>query len=423
MTGETLVPDQVMSSAAQDGLRTLVRRVLVCTPFTPRLDARHGGKATSQLLLHLAERNEIALLCLRAPDEDGVDPAIAERCAVVEEVPVRRSAIVPRRLVWGIGMLAGLPPWAADCRSHEYAAALERLLEDWRPQVVELHLQVMAQYVRRMGDRDVAKILVEYDPPSAWAEDMVRTTKGLTRLARRFEVTAWRRYERATRPRFDAIVVFAERDLADVRRSAGAASLLTIPLAVDVPTRPLNAEGTDPPTILFVGAFAHYPNVDSALWLGRRILPRVRERVPEARLELVGHQPGQEVRALAGGAISVPGSVPDVTAYLDRAAVVVAPIRLGGSMRMKVLEPLAAGKALVATPRAAAGVEAAAGEHYVLAADEDELVEALVGLLLDRDRRRALGASARRWSEENLGWAKGVAAFEGLYDALQSRDR
>jgi polysaccharide biosynthesis protein PslH len=424
MTGETLVPDhQDMSSAPPDGSRTLARRVLVCTPFTPRLDARHGGKATSQLLLHLAERNEIGLLCLRAPDEDGVDPAIAERCAVVEEVPVRRNAVVRRRLVWGIGMLAGLPPWALDCRSGEYAAALQRLLDGWRPQVVEFHLQVMAQYVRRMGNRNLPKILVDYDPPSAWAEDMVRTTNGLTRLARRFEVTAWRRYERATRPGFDAIVVFAERDLDDVRPTAGRASLVTIPLAVDVPAQPLNAEGTDPPTILFVGAFAHYPNVDSALWLGRRILPRVLERVPEARLELVGHQPVEEVRALAGGAISVPGSVPDVTPYLDRAAVVVAPIRLGGSMRMKVLEPLAAGKALVATPRAAEGVEAAAGEQYVLAADEDELVEALVRLLLDRDRRRALGASARSWSEQNLGWAKGAAAFEGLYDALQSRDR
>ncbi|PWU21812.1 MAG: hypothetical protein C5B48_10855, partial [Candidatus Rokuibacteriota bacterium] len=267
----------------------------------------------------------------------------------------------------------------------------------------------------------IPKILVDYDPPSAWAEDMVRTTRRLTRLARRFDVAAWRRYERATRPRFDAIVVFAERDLADVRPSAGAASLVTIPLAVDVPLRPLNAEGTDPPTILFVGAFAHYPNVDSALWLGRRIFPRVLERVPEARLELVGHEPGEEVRALAGGAVFVPGSVPDVTPYLDRAAVVVAPIRLGGSMRMKVLEPLAAGKALVATPRAAEGVGAAAGEQYVLAADEDELVEALAGLLLDRDRRRALGASARRWSEQNLGWEKGAAAFEGLYDALQAR--
>jgi glycosyltransferase involved in cell wall biosynthesis len=412
-----------MSSAPHDGSRTPARRVLVCTPFTPRLDARHGGKATSQLLLHLAERNEVALLSLRAPDEDGVDPEIAERCAVVEEVPVRKGGLVPRRLVWGVGMLGGLPPWALDCRSREYAAALDRLLDGWRPQIVEFHLQVMAQYVRRLGNRNLPKILVDYDPPSAWAEDMVRTTKGLTRLARRFEVTAWRRYERATRPRFDAIVVFAERDLADVRPSAGQASLVTIPLAVDVPAQPLNAEGTDPPTILFVGAFAHYPNVDSALWLGRRILPRVVEQVPEARLELVGHQPGAEVRALAGGAISVPGSVPDVTPYLDRAAVVVAPIRLGGSMRMKVLEPLAAGKALVATPRAAEGVEATAGEQYVLAADEDEVVEALVGLLRDRDRRRALGANARRWAEQNLGWANGVAAFEGLYDSLQGRER
>jgi glycosyltransferase involved in cell wall biosynthesis len=412
-----------MSSAPQGGSRTPARRVLVCTPFTPRLDARHGGKATSQLLLHLAERNEVALLCLRAPDEDTVDPAIAERCAVVEEVLVRTDGRIPRRIAWGVGMLGGLPPWALDCRSPEYAAALERLLAGWRPQIVEFHLQVMAQYVRRLDNRNLPKILVDYDPPSAWAEDMVRTTKGLTRLARRFEVTAWRRYERATRPRFDAIVVFAERDLADVRPSAGQASLVTIPLAVDVPAQPLNAEGTDPPTILFVGAFAHYPNVDSALWLGRRILPRVLERVPEARLELVGHEPGEEVRALAGGAISVPGSVPDVTPYLDRAAVVVAPIRLGGSMRMKVLEPLAAGKALVATPRAAEGLEAAAGEQYVLADDEDELVEALVGLLLDRDRRRALGANARRWAEQNLGWANGVAAFEGLYDSLQGREK
>jgi glycosyltransferase involved in cell wall biosynthesis len=89
-------------------------------------------------------------------------------------------------------------------------------------------------------------------------------------------------------------------------------------------------------------------------------------------------------------------------------------------MRMKVLEPLAAGKAVVATPRAAEGVEATPGEHYILAADEDELVEALAGLLLDRERRIALGTSARGWAEQNLGWGKGVEAFEGLYDSLIS---
>ena len=413
-----VLANQSMSAAPQKTPGASARRVLVCTPFTPRLDARHGGKATAQLLRQLAGRNDIALLCLRATGEDPVDPAIAEQCAVVEEIPTRPNGFIPRRVAWGAGMLVGLPPWALDCRSPAFSAAFERLVDRWRPEVVEFHLQVMAQYVRHLKGRRVPTVLIDYDPPSAWAEDMVKTTRGLSRVARRFEVNAWRRYERSTRPRFDAIAVFAESDLADVRPTAGNASLRTIPLAVDVPAKPLSAQGADPPTILFVGAFAHHPNVDSALWLGREIFPRVHERVPEARLDIVGHQPGEEVRALAGGPIAIHGSVPDVTPYLDRAAVVVAPIRFGGSMRMKVLEPLAGGKAVVATPRAAEGVDATPGEHYILAADEEELVEALVGLLLDPERRTALGASARRWAEQNLGWEKGVEAFEELYDSL-----
>jgi polysaccharide biosynthesis protein PslH len=404
--------------ALQERSPTAARRVLVCTPLCPRLDARHGGKATSQLLLHLAERNEIVLLSLRAPEEEAVDPAIAERCAHVEEIPSRRDGRLPRRLVWGIGMLGGMPPWAVNCRSPDYARALERLLDEWQPDVVEIHFQAMAQYVRHAVDRDLPRILVDYDPASAWAEDLLRTTRGPRRLARRLEVAAWRRYERTTRPRFDAIVVFAERDLAPVGATSGQASLVRIPLAVDIPARPLDPYGSDPPTILFVGGFAHPPNVDAALWLGTTIFPRVLERVPLARLELVGHEPGPEVRALSQGRIAVHGSVPDVTPYLDRAAVVVAPIRLGGSMRMKVLEALGAGKALVATPRAAEGVEAVAGQHYLLAADEDELVEALVGLLLDRERRGRLAENARTWAEHHLSWSNGVAAFEELYEAL-----
>jgi glycosyltransferase involved in cell wall biosynthesis len=124
------------------------------------------------------------------------------------------------------------------------------------------------------------------------------------------------------------------------------------------------------------------------------------------------------VRALAGGAVTVHASVPDVTPYLDRAAVVVAPVRIGGSMRMKVLESLAAGKAVVASPRAAEGVEELAGEQLVVAVDAEEMADALASLLLDPARRRRLAESARRWAEANLGWEQGVAAFEELYDTL-----
>jgi glycosyltransferase involved in cell wall biosynthesis len=397
--------------------------VLVCTPFPPRLDARHGGKATAQLLLHLAERNEVGLLCLRQAHEASVDTTIADRCEVVTEVPAPARGSLRRRLAWAVGIVTGLPAWAVDCRSAAFDSALEHLLDEWRPDVVEIHLQAMAQYVAAPARTGVARVLVDHDPGSNLADELRHGTTGPRRLARRLEAGAWRRYERRTRPRFDTIVVFTDRDLAAVQASAGQTPVMRIPLAVDLPGRPLAPEGSGPPTLLFVGGFNHPPNVDAARWLARSIFPRVLQRVPEARLELVGHEPGDEILALAGDRVSVHGSVPDVTPHIDRAAVVVAPIRLGGGMRVKVLEAMAAGKAVVATRRASEGVAMQAGEHLLVADDEDQIVEASVQLLLDARGRRRLAESARRWAETHLGWDEGVATFESLYTSLAQARR
>lgn len=392
--------------------------MLVATPYPPRLDARHGGKATSQLLLRLAERNDVALLCLRKPEEQPVDPAIAKHCSAVVEVPISQRGRGSRRLAWLAGLARNLPPWASDCRSARYASELKRLTDSWRPDVVEIHLQAMAQYVDVVAGRNIPLILVDYDPGSTWVEDLRSVTTGPRRVVLRLEAAAWRRYERATRPRFDAIVAFAQRDLEAIGSSGGNARLVRIPLAVEVPPRPLDPRGGEPPTILFVGSFSHPPNVDAAKWLAEHLFPRVRERVPTARVDLVGQDPTDEIRALASDAVTVHASVPDVTPFADRAAVVVAPIRLGGSMRMKVLEALASGKALVATPRAAEGVEATAGDHFLLATSDDELVDEIAKLLLDPDARADLGSAARSWAEGHLGWDRGAEAFERLYDTL-----
>jgi glycosyltransferase involved in cell wall biosynthesis len=364
----------------------------------------------------------VAILCLRAEDEGPVDPAIADRCALVEEIRLSRTS--SREVTWrsrarfALGILRGLPPWVLDCRSAQYHARLRELAAAWQPDIVEVHVMAMAQYVSSLDGCRAVRILVDYDPPSAWAAEAMWQARGPRRLARRAELAAWRRYEQATRWRFDANVVFAERDVAAVSATAGGAAIVRIPLAFDVPEKPLDPVGQPPPTVLFVGGFGHPPNVDAARWLAESIFPCVLERVGEARLELVGDRPGDQVQRLAGGAVAVHGSVPDVTPYLDRAAVVVAPIRLGGSMRGKVLEALAAGKALVATPRAAEGVDAVPGKHFVLASTRDEFADAIVGLLVDPERRRDLACRARDWASERLTWDRPVAAFEQLYSSL-----
>jgi glycosyltransferase involved in cell wall biosynthesis len=361
----------------------------------------------------------MALLCLRRDDDEPVDDVFLERCAYVEEVvlpPVPSSLLLRGR--WAFGALHGLPPWATECRNAAYAERLGALAAEWRPDVVEFHLQVMAQYVSALVGSPAAKILVDYDPPSAWAAELVREAAGARRLARRAELALWRRYERATRHSFQAVVVFAQRDVTAAARTAAAVPVVRIPLAFEVPPTSLDPTGMPPPTILFVGGFGHPPNVDAARWLAGSIFPRVLEQVPSARLELVGDRPGEEVRRLADGAVTVHGSVPDVTPHLNRAAVVVAPLRLGGSMRGKVLEALGAGKALVATPRAAEGVEAVPGRDFELAATEAELVDALAALLVDPHRRRSLALSAREWALANLSWEPSIGAFERLYESL-----
>ena len=171
--------------------------------------------------------------------------------------------------------------------------------------------------------------------------------------------------------------------------------------------------------MLFVGSFGHPPNVDAAVRLARAIMPAVRARVPDALLEIVGDAPPPAVRELAGDGVVVTGRVPDVGPHLERAAVVAAPLHLGGGMRVKVLESLAAGKALVATPRALAGLELDAGRHALVASTDAELSDAMAALLEDPERRRRLGAAAREWAVEHLDWEHARwTAYAELYADL-----
>jgi glycosyltransferase involved in cell wall biosynthesis len=170
---------------------------------------------------------------------------------------------------------------------------------------------------------------------------------------------------------------------------------MVLPPAVD-PAREV------PGTILFVGNFAHPPNRDAAIWLAREILPAVLERHPQARLRIVGTAPTAEVRELAGPRIEVVPDAPSVQPHLEAAAVVMAPVRTGGGMRMKVLEAMAAGKAVVTTPRGTEGYAGFAEEPPLAVAEsEAEIAAVTASLLEDGEGRRQLGERARGFAERH----------------------
>ena len=324
-------------------------KILMILPYAPRLDARHGGKSVARLIAHLATTHAIGVIHLRRPSEKSASERVVDACVFVHEVALGEPDSFRRRFARMAGLARGRPMQVSDFASRKLAAELAAIERRWQPDVVHVELEALAHYLRHLSR---PRVLVVVEPAAQTADEVWRQSVGLERIVRLLDRRAWRRYERKVAGLADAVVALTDRDAAYVRTLGR--EVQTIGLSTEIPSFPLDPLGAEPPGILFVGGFGHAPNVAAAIALVARILPLVHGRRPETKLYLVGDRPPSAVQALASDHVVVTGGVPDVSRYLNDAAVVVAPLGSGGGMRLKVLETLAAGKALVATPLALA---------------------------------------------------------------------
>jgi glycosyltransferase involved in cell wall biosynthesis len=403
------------------------RRLLFLLPFAPRLDAAHGGgRAMAQLITNLATGHDIAILCLRALDELSVDQILQDRCRLVEEIIrpgigrslAQRSSQNVRVIA---SLLRGRPGWATVWKVAGYAERLRTLVREWKPDIVQIEYHVMGQYLSALDDCPAPRVLTEHEPGAAAFRDLRNSHRGFARTLNHLKMLVWAGFERAIIEKVQAVVVFTERDRQAMAQLAGRTPIVRISLGAQVPENPLNPLGYPPPSLVFVGNFIHPPNVDAAVRLINSIFPRLRPRYPGLILYIVGDQPPPEIQEMASERVIVTGRVPDVTPYLDQAALVVVPLRLGGGMRVKVLEALAAGKAVVASPRAIEGLDLVEGEQVAVAESDEEFCEAIGQLLADPERRALLAARARDWACANLDWRDSISAYETLYEELIGR--
>jgi polysaccharide biosynthesis protein PslH len=228
----------------------------------------------------------------------------------------------------------------------------------------------------------------------------------------------WQGFQRTAWRRFDLLQAFSERD-------AGAIAALAPEVANRVrinpfglaPLPPADSACEEPGTVLFVGNFTHPPNRDAALWLAREIMPAVRAQEPAARLRLVGSAPPPEVLELADAYVEVFADAPSVHPHIEAASIVLAPVRTGGGMRMKVLHALASGRPVITTTR---GTEGYMGPDrtapLVVADDAAGIATATVKLLSDERRRRELSERGRAFAIEHHSPAAWAKRLETVYE-------
>jgi glycosyltransferase involved in cell wall biosynthesis len=229
-------------------------------------------------------------------------------------------------------------------------------------------------------------------------------------LRRAYMRLQWRRmlrYEQYECRRFAHVVAVSEIDAEVMRRSYGVASVGDVPTGVDLgyfsPSLPRPQHGRE---LVFVGSMDWMPNDDGIRWFASEVFGRVRQRIADARLTVVGRSPSPAMRELAARdpAIEVTGTVPDVRPYLERAAVSVVPLRVGGGTRLKIYEAMAMGAPVVATSIGAEGLPLRSGEHLLIADSVADQVAAIASLLTDQARAERLAASALRFVHEHCSW-------------------
>jgi glycosyltransferase involved in cell wall biosynthesis len=236
------------------------------------------------------------------------------------------------------------------------------------------------------------------------------------RWARALLALEWRkmrRWEARACRRADLTVAVSAVDGNRLAAIAPSARITAIPTGVDVAYFKPGTQAEDRSHVVFTGAMDWYPNEDGILHFIDAVLPLVRRRVPDAKVTVVGRNPTERMRAAATRAgVQVTGTVDDVRPYIARGAVYVVPLRVGGGTRLKIFEALAMAKAVVSTPIGAEGLPLVHGEHFLEADGASAFAAAVVGLLRDPARRKALGAAGRRLVETQYGWATVARDFE-----------
>jgi len=376
--------------------------------------------------------HEVTLATLAATEGEQQEclELFGDRCAIVlERISAHQSL---RNCLFGLA--SGAPLQAAYSWKPAMAARLAALVAERNFEAVHIeHLRgaPYALLLQELLARHGKKTPVVWDSVDciSWLFEQAATGSSSfsSRLIARFELNRTRRYEARLVRQFPRIVVTSQIDrrqllqLAHNQPSTPAEPgnlekrIKVVPNGVDLTYfQPLDGK-RETAKIVISGKMSYHANISAAVRFAKEAMPRIWVERPEAQLWIVGKDPARQIRELKSDRILITGTVPDIRPFLQRATVAVAPIQYGAGVQNKVLEALACGTPVVATPQAVAGLVVHPGVHLMVAQSMEGLADSVVSLLKNPGQRRFLGRSGRCYVETNHNWHSSVGLLEDVY--------
>ncbi|CAA9293264.1 MAG: FIG137776: Glycosyltransferase [uncultured Gemmatimonadaceae bacterium] len=376
-----------------------------------------GGRIrTYNMLRELAREHHVTYLTL---DDGTAAPDAAARASEYAHEVVRVPFAAPARGSSAFyadllrNAVSPLPYAIARYHSPAMRSEVERLARDESFDV--LVCDFLTPSLNVPAGLSLPTVLFQHNVEAAiWRRHFEVATHPVKRAYFREQWRRMRNWERAECRRFDHVVAVSQDDLRAFRDEYGVARVSAVPTGVDTAYfRPSGAVERRPHNLVFTGSMDWLPNEDAIKHFVADVLPRIRREVPGVTLTVVGRNPTPAVRELAAlyDHVEVTGSVPDVRPYMERAAVFVVPIRIGGGTRLKIYEAMGMERAVVSTTVGAEGLPVQHGRDVVLADGAEGFAAATVALLRDPAAAAALGARGADAVRSQFGWDRVSAQF------------
>ncbi len=365
------------------------------------------------------------------PAERAVPDALRALCASVTILPLDRRVANFKALA---GVLGRQPLSLRFFSSRAMSGEVERAIATVNPDGIIVYSSSMAQYVPPSYWPRTVTDLVDIDSEK-WRDYAEVSREPLASLYR-LEWRRLRQYEQMIVRRGAAAVVttFREALLLDEPGMTFSTGIHVFVNGVDAqffqpdpggtPERTVPAgerrffEGPARPRLVFTGAMDYRANVDAVCYFAAEVFPRIRARRPDAEFLIVGSKPSRAVKQLESiDGIRVTGFVEDVRPYLRSAAVCVVPLRVARGIQNKLLEAMACGCAVVATPQAAAAFADISERELLVRSEPADFASAVVELIEHDSRRRDLGAAARQYVAARHNWDRSFGSFVDLVES------
>ena len=393
-------------------------KILFLSPTVPFPLTDGGRIRVFNLLKQIAEKSDVILLALETQPTDA--EGITELQQLGIQVHLVPNAPTLPRVSFGTLVNAFLKRQPITVARYDLPVYRQKFRELVATENFDLVHYEMFHTAQFRTEVDLPSVLSQQNVDSAiWRRLCAETANPFYKFAYWTQQLVFQRYERALSPKFDAVTCTSDIDAAVFQRHCAADTIEIIPNGVDVTHYQPDFTSEAPAHLIYIGSMDWYPNEDAVAFFADEVLPGIQDKVPDVQFSIVGGNPSARVQRLAEReGVVVTGRVPEIKPYFAEATVFVVPLRIGSGTRLKILEALAMGKAIVSTSVGAEGLDLKDGEEIFIADEPTPFADAVTRLLTDASLRRRVGENGRARVEQDYDWRSIGEKLHNLYESL-----